>query len=70
MCGAHGAGTRDLDPNTHTGLRCIPVLIRAGNKAVLLKEEGRGGKNRQRKRGREEEDGNGDKGGERGDFKF
>lgn len=30
-------------------LRCILVLIRAGNKAVLLEEEG----NRERKRGRE-----------------
>lgn len=35
---------------THTQLRCIMVLIRAGNKAVLLEEEGK-------KQGKEEREG-------------
>lgn len=43
------------------------MLIRAGNKAVLLEKEG---KNRERKRGREEEGGKGEKGEKKGDFKF
>lgn len=69
MCVILGAGESgvlvELAPgtwtqtHTHTQLRCIPVLIKAGNKAVLLKK---GGKNRRREEGREEEDGNGEKG--------
>lgn len=41
----------------HTQLRCIPVLIRAGNKAVLLEEKGKKtvrGKGGRKRVGREE----------------